>query len=156
MYYLLSFWKMHFLMGMVSGSFSNPSVHFCKLFTFMSRLTWRALFWMNIFVVSCAGKVINIRRLNEVINSINGWYMERGLFGSVSTEFSLSGFGCVFLALVLVVFSDLIFPFWTGFRCGDPFWWNSSSSGFWSWSQQYIYTLPWQENVRTLFKTIKY
>lgn len=108
MYYPLSFWKMHFLMGMVSGSFSNPSVHFCKLFTFMSRLTWRALFWMNIFVVSCAGKVINIRRLNEVINSINGWYMERGLFGSVSTEFSLSGFG----------FSSI---FWFNFSLLDRF-----------------------------------
>ncbi|XP_071914444.1 outer envelope protein 80, chloroplastic-like isoform X2 [Coffea arabica] len=29
------------------------------------------------------GKVVNIRRLDDVINSINGWYMERGLFGMV-------------------------------------------------------------------------
>lgn len=36
-----------------------------------------------IFVSSGAGKVVNIRRLDEVINSINGWYMERGLFGLV-------------------------------------------------------------------------
>lgn len=37
------------------------------------------------------GKVVNIRRLDEVINSINGWYMERGLFGSVSDVEILSG-----------------------------------------------------------------
>ncbi|KAI4386261.1 hypothetical protein MLD38_004207 [Melastoma candidum] len=37
------------------------------------------------------GKVINIRRLDEVINSINGWYMERGLFGLVSDVEILSG-----------------------------------------------------------------
>lgn len=37
------------------------------------------------------GKVINIRRLDEVISSINGWYMERGLFGLVSDVEILSG-----------------------------------------------------------------
>ncbi|XP_057953580.1 outer envelope protein 80, chloroplastic [Malania oleifera] len=37
------------------------------------------------------GKVVNIRRLDEVINSINGWYMERGLFGMVSDVEILSG-----------------------------------------------------------------
>ncbi|XP_042514910.1 outer envelope protein 80, chloroplastic [Macadamia integrifolia] len=37
------------------------------------------------------GKVVNIRRLDEVINSINGWYMERGLFGLVSDVEILSG-----------------------------------------------------------------
>ncbi|XP_071914877.1 outer envelope protein 80, chloroplastic-like isoform X3 [Coffea arabica] len=37
------------------------------------------------------GKVVNIRRLDEVINSINGWYMERGLFGMVSGIEILSG-----------------------------------------------------------------
>lgn len=37
------------------------------------------------------GKVVNIRRLDEVINSINGWYMERGLFGMVSGVEILSG-----------------------------------------------------------------
>ncbi|XP_077214601.1 outer envelope protein of 80 kDa [Tasmannia lanceolata] len=37
------------------------------------------------------GKVVNIRRLDEVINSINGWYMERGLFGLVSEVEILSG-----------------------------------------------------------------
>ncbi|KAK4787965.1 hypothetical protein SAY86_019284 [Trapa natans] len=37
------------------------------------------------------GKVVNIRKLDEVINSINGWYMERGLFGLVSDIEILSG-----------------------------------------------------------------
>ncbi|GAB2277002.1 Outer envelope protein 80, chloroplastic [Dionaea muscipula] len=37
------------------------------------------------------GKVVNVRRLDEVINSINGWYMERGLFGMVSGIEILSG-----------------------------------------------------------------
>ncbi|XP_071712134.1 outer envelope protein 80, chloroplastic [Rutidosis leptorrhynchoides] len=37
------------------------------------------------------GKIVNIRRLDEVINSINGWYMERGLFGLVSGIEILSG-----------------------------------------------------------------
>ncbi|KAI3982297.1 hypothetical protein MKX01_037830 [Papaver californicum] len=37
------------------------------------------------------GKVVNIRRLNEVINSIDGWYRERGLFGLVSDLEILSG-----------------------------------------------------------------
>ena len=39
----------------------------------------------SLLVSSCAGKVVNLKRLDEVINSINGWYMERGLFGLVST-----------------------------------------------------------------------
>ncbi|KAG8389022.1 hypothetical protein BUALT_Bualt02G0186200 [Buddleja alternifolia] len=37
------------------------------------------------------GKVVNIRRLDEVISSIDGWYMERGLFGMVSGVDILSG-----------------------------------------------------------------
>ncbi|KAL3518894.1 hypothetical protein ACH5RR_021483, partial [Cinchona calisaya] len=37
------------------------------------------------------GNVVNIRRLDEVINSINGWYMERGFFGMVSGVEILSG-----------------------------------------------------------------
>ena len=32
----------------------------------------------------CAGKVINLRRLDEAISSINAWYMERGLFAMVT------------------------------------------------------------------------
>jgi outer membrane protein insertion porin family len=31
-----------------------------------------------------AGKVINLRRLDEAISSINNWYMERGLFAMVN------------------------------------------------------------------------
>lgn len=37
------------------------------------------------------GKIVNIRRLDEVISSINGWYVERGLFGMVSGAEILSG-----------------------------------------------------------------
>ncbi|KAH8522868.1 hypothetical protein H0E87_003495 [Populus deltoides] len=37
------------------------------------------------------GKVVNIKHLDEVINSINDWYMERGLFGMVSNAEILSG-----------------------------------------------------------------
>ncbi|ONH99301.1 hypothetical protein PRUPE_6G023900 [Prunus persica] len=37
------------------------------------------------------GKVINLKRLNEVISSINDWYMDRGLFAMVSAVESLSG-----------------------------------------------------------------
>ncbi|KAL4591460.1 hypothetical protein LXL04_004426 [Taraxacum kok-saghyz] len=37
------------------------------------------------------GKIVNIRRLDQVISSINGWYMERGLFGLVSGMEILSG-----------------------------------------------------------------
>ncbi|RXI03907.1 hypothetical protein DVH24_038181 [Malus domestica] len=37
------------------------------------------------------GKVINLKRLNEVISSINDWYMDRGLFAMVSAVEILSG-----------------------------------------------------------------
>ncbi|XP_050371529.1 outer envelope protein 80, chloroplastic [Argentina anserina] len=37
------------------------------------------------------GKVINLKRLNEVITSINDWYMDRGLFAMVSAVEVLSG-----------------------------------------------------------------
>ncbi|AES67692.1 outer envelope protein 80, chloroplastic isoform X1 [Medicago truncatula] len=37
------------------------------------------------------GKVINLRRLDEAISSINDWYMERGLFAMVSAVEILSG-----------------------------------------------------------------
>ncbi|CAA0805777.1 Outer envelope protein 80- chloroplastic [Striga hermonthica] len=37
------------------------------------------------------GKVVNISRLDEAISSINGWYIERGLFGMVSGVDILSG-----------------------------------------------------------------
>lgn len=51
---------------------------------------------------SFAGKVVNVRRLDEVINSIDNWYMERGLFGMVS-----------FLhAVIRKKFIGYIFPDW--------------------------------------------
>ncbi|MBA0609906.1 hypothetical protein Godav_010831 [Gossypium davidsonii] len=37
------------------------------------------------------GKVVNLKRLDQVISSINGWYMDRGLFGLVSALPSLTG-----------------------------------------------------------------
>ncbi|XP_047254966.1 outer envelope protein 80, chloroplastic isoform X2 [Capsicum annuum] len=37
------------------------------------------------------GKIVNIKRIDEIIISINGWYMERGLFGAVSGIEMLSG-----------------------------------------------------------------
>ncbi|KAL2590632.1 hypothetical protein AAZV13_13G299900 [Glycine max] len=37
------------------------------------------------------GKIINLRRLDEAISSINNWYMERGLFAMVSAVEILSG-----------------------------------------------------------------
>ncbi|KAL5697521.1 Outer envelope protein 80 [Ranunculus cassubicifolius] len=37
------------------------------------------------------GKIVNIRHLNEVIHSIDGWYRDRGLFGLVSDLEILSG-----------------------------------------------------------------
>lgn len=46
-------------------------------------------------VSSYAGKIINIRHLDEVISSINGWYMERGLFGMVSGLLWTSVAACV-------------------------------------------------------------
>lgn len=47
-----------------------------------------------ISVSSCAGKVVNLRRLDEVISSINGWYMDRGLFGLVSTYYIMVALFC--------------------------------------------------------------
>ncbi|XP_015875980.2 outer envelope protein 80, chloroplastic [Ziziphus jujuba] len=49
-----------------------------------------AKFLEDAFRTGC-GKVINLRRLDEVISSINGWYMERGLFALVSAVEILSG-----------------------------------------------------------------
>eukprot|EP00252_Welwitschia_mirabilis_P000106 TRINITY_DN10075_c0_g1_i1.p1 TRINITY_DN10075_c0_g1~~TRINITY_DN10075_c0_g1_i1.p1 ORF type:complete len:731 (-),score=127.87 TRINITY_DN10075_c0_g1_i1:281-2473(-) len=37
------------------------------------------------------GKVVNIQRLDKVLNSINDWYVERGLFAQVSDVEMLSG-----------------------------------------------------------------
>jgi len=49
---------------------------------------------------SCAGKVVNIKHLDEVINSINDWYMERGLFGMVCASSFMILFSCHILANV--------------------------------------------------------
>ncbi|KAK9156995.1 hypothetical protein Scep_003569 [Stephania cephalantha] len=46
---------------------------------------------VEIVLSSYAGKVVNVRRLNDVIQSIDGWYRERGLFGLVSDLEILSG-----------------------------------------------------------------
>lgn len=53
-----------------------------------------------ILVSSGAGKVVNIRRLDEVISSINGWYMERGLFGLVSASSLIRNNICCFWSFV--------------------------------------------------------
>ncbi|KAG8484914.1 hypothetical protein CXB51_021652 [Gossypium anomalum] len=37
------------------------------------------------------GKVVNLKRLDQVISSINGWYMDRGIFGLVSGVDIFSG-----------------------------------------------------------------
>ncbi|KAK5813027.1 hypothetical protein PVK06_028473 [Gossypium arboreum] len=46
---------------------------------------------MPVAVDTRDGKVVNLKRLDEVINSINGWYMECGLFGLVSGVDIFSG-----------------------------------------------------------------
>ncbi|KAL8161291.1 hypothetical protein V2J09_012780 [Rumex salicifolius] len=56
------------------------------------------------------GKVVNIRRLDEVINSINSWYMERGLFGMVSGVDILSG-GIIRLQVAEAEVNDISFRF---------------------------------------------
>ena len=48
-------------------------------------------------VSSCAGKVINLKRLDKVITSINDWYMERGLFAMVRL-YALALWSCWVLA----------------------------------------------------------
>ncbi|GMH11489.1 hypothetical protein Nepgr_013330 [Nepenthes gracilis] len=56
------------------------------------------------------GKVVNVRRLDEVINSINGWYMERGLFGMVSGVEILSG-GIIRLQVAEAEVNDITIRF---------------------------------------------
>ena len=48
--------------------------------------SWEACSDFRILVSSCAGKVINLRRLDNAISSINDWYMERGLFAMVCSS----------------------------------------------------------------------
>lgn len=47
------------------------------------------------FLSSYAGQIVNIRHLDQVINSINGWYQERGLTGLVGEVNSPDGFSFV-------------------------------------------------------------
>ena len=48
-------------------------------------ICYQGMFDFSILVSSYAGKVINLRRLDNVISSINNWYMERGLIAVVSS-----------------------------------------------------------------------
>lgn len=57
-------------------------------------------------LTSYAGKIVNIRRLDEVINSINGWYIERGLFGLVGASQQSDP---------LILIYMMLFPFWFPF-----------------------------------------
>lgn len=75
MCFQLSFYLTHFEMHMVSSALNNSAV---QIFAYERPFISFAV------VVSCAGKVVNIKHLDEVINSIDGWYVERGLFGLVS------------------------------------------------------------------------
>lgn len=47
------------------------------------------------FLSSYAGQIVNIRHLDRVINSINGWYQERGLTGLVGEVNPPDGFSSV-------------------------------------------------------------
>jgi len=58
-------------------------------------------------VSSYAGKIINIRHLDQVIKSINGWYYERGLSGLVSS--ALTCF-CSYFAVIFSLVSSLLKP----------------------------------------------
>lgn len=46
-------------------------------------------------MLSCAGKVVNIQRLNKVLDTLNGWYKERGLFGQVCLPLDLGLLSCL-------------------------------------------------------------
>ncbi|KAK6925653.1 Bacterial surface antigen (D15) [Dillenia turbinata] len=64
------------------------------------------------------GKVVNIRRLEDVIDSINGWYRERGLFGMVTDVEILSG-GILRLQVSEAVVNNVIIRFLDR-RTGEP------------------------------------
>lgn len=80
------------------GSFWSSYVYvlykyLCKIL-FLGVSTFKnvligGLFVSLILVSSCAGKVINLRRLDKAITSINDWYMERGLFAMVGFVFPI-------------------------------------------------------------------
>ncbi|XP_022753573.1 outer envelope protein 80, chloroplastic-like isoform X2 [Durio zibethinus] len=64
------------------------------------------------------GKVVNLKRLDEVINSINGWYTERGLFGLVSGVDIFSG-GIIRLQVAESEVSDISICFLDR-KTGEP------------------------------------
>ncbi|CAN1158182.1 Outer envelope protein 80, chloroplastic [Linum perenne] len=67
---------------------------------------------------SCAGKVVNIRRLDDAITAVNGWYMERGLFGLVSGVEILSG-GIIRLQVAEAEVNDISIRFLDR-KTGEP------------------------------------
>ncbi|KAI9398636.1 hypothetical protein POPTR_003G204900v4 [Populus trichocarpa] len=64
------------------------------------------------------GKVVNIKQLDEVISSINSWYMERGLFGMVSNAEILSG-GIIRLQIAEAEVNDISIRFLDR-KTGEP------------------------------------
>ncbi|CAN6440488.1 unnamed protein product [Victoria cruziana] len=64
------------------------------------------------------GKIVNVRHLDEVINSIRGWYMERGLFGTVSDVEMLSG-GILRLKVLEAEVNNIMIRFLDR-RTGEP------------------------------------
>lgn len=64
------------------------------------------------------GKIVNLKRLDEVISSINGWYMERGLFGLVSGAEILSG-GIIRLQVAEAEVNDISIRFLDR-KTGEP------------------------------------
>lgn len=96
MYFHQSFWRIPFVMVMVDFLHILIFVSVLIYLQYIScssvpiyRIAHLGHSLFRFLVSSCAGKVVNIRRLDEVINSINGWYMERGLFGLVSVLYVL-------------------------------------------------------------------
>ncbi|XP_038698414.1 outer envelope protein 80, chloroplastic-like [Tripterygium wilfordii] len=64
------------------------------------------------------GKTVNIRHLDEVITSINGWYMERSLFGLVSGIEILSG-GIIRLQVAEAEVNNIVIRFLDR-KTGEP------------------------------------
>ncbi|KAE8660317.1 Outer envelope protein 80 [Hibiscus syriacus] len=64
------------------------------------------------------GKVINLKSLDEVISSINGWYMDRGLFGLVSGVDMFSG-GIIRLKVAEAEVNDIYVRFLDR-KTGEP------------------------------------
>ncbi|CAA6670854.1 unnamed protein product [Spirodela intermedia] len=64
------------------------------------------------------GKVVNVRHLNDVVNSVNGWYAEHGLFGLVSGVEILSG-GIIRLKISEAVVNDITLRFLDR-KTGEP------------------------------------